>query len=187
MRAFVAVTPPEAVCAQVAALIRELSAAHADIRWVPQPQLHLTLRFLSELSDTQRDALIARLNRVAQDHEPFAVQLAALDGFPTLRHPRVLWVGLSAGGGELTQLAAAIEAACAAVGLLAETRPFTPHLTIGRVRSPEGSRGLCARLETLRWKAPEAWMVQELTLYQSILESGGARHIALAGVPLRGG
>ena len=186
MRAFLAVDIPDAARSALAALQRELASAGADVKWVAAEQLHLTLKFLGEISDEQRRAAEALLATVAREVVPFVVRLEGVGAFPSAGAPRVIWVGLAEGHEPLMRVATAIEQGGAALSLPKEERALTPHLTIGRVRSPRGRRALSHRLQATRWPPPPPWHVTALRCYQSVLSPTGPAYTVLADIPLSG-
>lgn len=135
LRAFIAVEIPpaiqQAILHETESLRRTLGTEL--VRWVPVENLHLTLKFFGDISsahvDTITDMLTAEAGRVAR----FPIRVSGLGSFPTPKRARVLWVGLNAPAA-LTSLQHGVESAAARLGYEAEERPFSPHLTIGRVR-----------------------------------------------------
>ena len=186
MRAFIALTLPEAVRHSLAALQDTLDASRADVRWVDAQQLHLTLKFLDDITDEQRQAVEALLVRIAQETPVLALSLEGVGAFPSMRAPRVVWVGVKEGQDDVTRLARAIEAASAALSVRRELRPFAAHVTLGRVRSSRHLSMLTRRLEQMTWQPPQPWTARAVTLYESRLGSSGATHIVLANVPFGG-
>jgi 2'-5' RNA ligase len=103
------------------------------VRWVPIRNVHLTLKFLGDVSPTSLDLIKQMLTTEAAQVQCFEVQIEGLGSYPSSRRPRVLWVGLHAPAA-LATLQHAIEAASARLGFESEEREYSPHLTIGRVR-----------------------------------------------------
>lgn len=184
MRAFIAIALPELVRTSLANLQRELAQSGADVKWVSPAQLHLTLKFLDEITEEERQAVEALLGRLAVREAPFILGLAELGAFPSVSAPRVVWVGLSEGADAVMRIAQAIEDEGRTIGLRREARPLSPHLTLGRVRSPRGRQGLSRLLRETRWESPLPWRVSSLTLYQSVLRPDGPQHTILAEIPL---
>jgi len=183
VRAFLAVAlPPEArACASQA--VEELRRAlHADVRWVPPENHHLTLKFLGEIPEDRIDALVARAGAKCASVAPFEVALAGFGAFPSAREARVLWLGVARGGAALAKLARKLDSAARVAGAERERRPFAAHLTLGRLREP-------ARVEIERLAPPTsvAWSVSEVVLYESRLAPDGARHVPLAHLALGAG
>ena len=103
------------------------------VRWVPIRNVHLTLKFLGDVSSSSLDMIASSLTVEAARHEAFDMLVEGSGAFPNLRRPRVLWVGLTAPPG-LGLLHRDVDAATARLGYKSEDRAFTPHLTIGYVR-----------------------------------------------------
>ena len=186
MRAFVAVDLPAHVRSALAELQQDLARSNADVKWVEPPNLHVTLKFLDEITDDERRTIEAMLRRIAEQEEPFTLGVREPGAFPSASAPRVLWVGLAEGRERVQRMAEAIEREGAAIPLPREARPFAAHVTLGRMRSPRHRQALAQRLRDTAWRAPDPWRVTTLTLYQSVLGSGGPRYTVLADVPLGG-
>ena len=187
MRAFLALTLPDEIRRSLTALQRELSHAGADVKWVETPNLHVTLKFLGEISDEQRQSVEQLLREVARDETAFALGLDRVGAFPSLSSPRVVWVGLGEGTARAGRLAERLEQGCRGLGMQQEERPFAAHVTLGRVRSPRGTHELVVALKAASWNPPGPWTVEVVTLYQSALSSHGPNYNVLAEVSLKSG
>jgi 2'-5' RNA ligase len=134
LRAFIAIEiPPEikkAIAAQTASLQKE--TGHI-VRWVATDNIHLTLKFLGEVSPSSLELLSQTLHSECIQHNPFEISVSNLGCFPNPRRPRVIWIGLNAPV-DLGRLQYKIETAAACLGYEVDEKPFSPHLTIGRVR-----------------------------------------------------
>jgi 2'-5' RNA ligase len=146
--------------------------------------IHLTLKFLGEVAAEQLEAVSASLGAVAAATPPIALGARGLGVFPTLTRPRVVWAGVPGGAGALAALAGRIDAAMAPLGFAPEARPFRGHLTLGRVRSPGGTRPLTAQVVAGGQAVFGDWTVRELQLYRSHLRPSGAVYEVLAAWPL---
>lgn len=187
MRAFVAITLPDAQRRTLATLQRALAESRADVKWVEPANLHLTLKFLGEIEEGQRRTVETFLQRVAARQEPFAMSLEELGAFPSPTAPRVIWVGVGQGRTEAAGLAEAIDQESVAIGVPKEERSFAAHITIGRVRSPRNRDALTRRLREATWHPPPPWRVAAVTLYQSVLSPQGPTYTVLAEAPLGAG
>jgi len=103
------------------------------VRWVPSKNIHLTLKFLGEVSSANLDLIKNMLTTEAAQHQAFDVSIEGIGSYPTTRQPRIIWIGLDAPAA-LGSLQRAIETGAARLGYPPEERKFSPHLTIGRVR-----------------------------------------------------
>ncbi len=105
-----------------------------SVRWVQPDGIHLTLKFLGDTPEDKLKAIEAALARAAAESAPFSFTVGSLGCFPNARQPRVVWVGLQEPTGALARLQQAVEAHVAPLGFPTEKRPFSPHLTLGRVQ-----------------------------------------------------
>lgn len=175
MRTFVAIDPPSRIKQVVEELQRGLLPIEGLRRARPE-QSHLTLKFLGEIHERQRDECIAGLSRIRQ--APFSIRLAHLGSFPDARHPRVLWLGVSPS----LELAALAQAVDLATGTIAKTSPFVPHLTLARLS------GRAAKFDAAALEVPVPaleFAVEAFALYRSVPGPVGARHEVLQAFALK--
>ena len=187
MRLFVAVDLPEAIRAALKQLIQKLRAELPDLRWVRPEGIHITLKFLGEVSEADASAVRRELEAsVPGCAPPFDVRIAGMGTFPDnpRQRPRVLWAGVGAERGSLATLQQRVEEACARAGQARERRPFAPHLTLARV----GDSGPPPTLAQVVWAYREidlgGFSVDGVTLFQSILGPQGATYRNLGGFAL---
>jgi RNA 2',3'-cyclic 3'-phosphodiesterase len=189
IRTFIAVELPPRVKSRVGGLIDKLRVAGAEVNWVRPEQMHLTLKFLGDVPDTETPDICRVVREVANQFEPFEVICRGAGAFPIGREPRTLWVGVEDGAEELKRLQAALdEALKTKLGFAKEQRGFHPHLTIGRVKGEApGSRGELARLlaEHAEFDADLA-VIDELVTFASFLDRKGPTHDALDHAELGG-
>jgi 2'-5' RNA ligase len=185
IRAFVAVDIDSAVTARIAAAIELLKPRIPGIRWVAPQSIHLTLKFLGNIDESGIEAIGAALRSRLRLFRPFSISVKGLGVFPGPRRARVLWVGLP--GARLQTLASGIESALQPLGFAPESRPFSPHLTIGRWRETSPAPALLSA-ELANWQAHDfgASDVGSVRLMQSLLRPDGAKYRALITVPLAG-
>ena len=147
--------------------------AHLDLpgRIAPPENWHVTLRFLGSVDTVTLERFIGSLSGMDL-HHPFRIRLGGFGAFPNPKKATVLWVGVEAGSAELTELAGASEEAAQIAGLVADERPFRPHLTLGRIRPPEDIRRLLESAERLRLE----WLCEAIVVYQSHLGGHNARY-----------
>jgi len=186
MRTFVAVPLPKECQAMLDEQQRGLRSCGADVRWVAIPSIHLTLKFLGEAEPGSIARLTESLENVAKSHHGFDLRLHGLGCFPNSRNPRVLWCGIDGSTESLSQLQQEVESACASCGFAPETRPFHPHLTLGRVN---GKRNLQALQDCIKIGSDLecSFKVDRFHLYQSTLRPQGALYTVLKTMALGGG
>ena len=183
LRAFIAVDLAPQVVAKIGAAIADLKQRLDGLRWVPQTNFHLTLKFLDAIREEQVEDIYDAMTRELRPFSRCIINAKGLGVFPDSRKPRILWVGVESN--ELAVLAAHIDRALAALGFAAETREFKAHLTIGRWRQPtRASRQLIAELE--RWRSVDFGhsKIDAVIIFQSVLKPGGAEYRRLKTIPL---
>lgn len=156
-------------------------------RWVQPEAAHLTLKFLGATDRSLVAPLCAALGRVAERHRPLVLRTGPLGAFPDPRRPRVLWLDLAGDLAELRGLQRAIDATFVPLGIPAESRPFRPHLTIGRLRegAPPPPDTLDRAARALGGTTSEL-PVSTIHLIRSELGRAGARYTTLCAPALRG-
>jgi 2'-5' RNA ligase len=188
LRAFVALTPdpPWAdALAQIQTALSSLAGAR-QIRWTRPAQIHLTLRFLGNIAPAQLRNAGELLQLACCGFSPFALELDGLGCFPNPQRPGIIWAGLRGAVATLLALQDSVRRAFVAFGDHEETKPFQPHLTIGRVNS--GGRPREVPADVLRMALPQAgpWLVSSVELMRSELKASGALHSVLFTQPLSG-
>lgn len=188
IRAFIALdlspeinTRLEDVSAQLKQRLKDV-----QVRWVPVENIHLTLKFLGDVSLANLEMLKKILLSEASNHAPFEMSVGELGAFPSTRRPRVIWVGVTAPP-ELKALQRGIESETARLGYQRENRSFSPHLTLGRVSrnaTSQDARQIGEVLESYKVGFLGATRVQEVHLYRSDLRPGGAVYTRLMSAPL---
>ncbi len=140
MRTFIAIELPPNVAQQLETNIRALQHylrehnAPSCFRWVDPSKIHLTLRFLGETTPAQVQPLATGLREVAHAQRSFALTIGGIGGFPNLRQPRVLWLGVGGDVSQLNALQAAVEARVQLAGFVPEDGLFSAHITVARVQ-----------------------------------------------------
>jgi 2'-5' RNA ligase len=179
VRCFIAIELPGEIKAKLGELTSVLRKTGADVKWVQESNHHLTLKFLGATDEELIPAIREALERNLSLLPPFYIKISGVGHFPGGRHPRVVWVGI--GNSEaLSALQRDIEAEMTKLGYPAEERPFSPHLTLGRVKSPRGTRELLGRLEEFRQTEVGELEVKGVSLMKSELRPAGAEYSPLA-------
>jgi len=185
IRTFVAVEMAPEVRDAAVAVIDDLRQAEADVKWVARENMHLTLQFLGQVpADTINDVCLAVSEAVA-GCEPFDLEIRGLGAFPNARRPRTIWLGVAAGREELAAVQKRAQKALKKLGFKPEDRPFSPHLTIGRVR--EGTPALAERLAGRADESYGRSPITEVVVFSSQLSPSGPTHTPLCRAPLGGG
>ncbi len=188
IRAFIAIELSSDMKHSLAQLIERLKSADLrGIRWVNPESIHLTLKFLGDIPQSQVDEIVAVITSCANQSHPFALSLGELGSFPKLDAPRVLLVGLNGDIDELTPLQQGIEDGLQNLGFQREKRPFSPHLTLARMRDRATLRDRKqVGLAFAEAQGPEeaSMEVRSLSLMKSTLTPSGAVYTRLASAAL---
>ena len=129
MRIFIGIDLDNEIRNKITRFLEGVSPFAPDARWVRPESLHITLKFIGEQKPEQAEAITRKLQAVKSG--PFEISISGYGFFPTVRAPRVFWIGIQAGP-ELVKLARDIDAAMAEFGIPREERAFSPHLTLAR-------------------------------------------------------
>lgn len=182
MRAFIAVELP--IHVRDAAVSVQQALGGGGIKWVEPEHVHVTMRFLGEITEAQRQAIGLLLAEVARSRAPIEAVLSEVGTFPERGMPRVIWVGIGQGADQLSRLAEEIERGLASLSIPKEERRFVAHVTLGRVRSPRAGDALRRRLTQIRWIPPAPFRIEHVTLFQSTLGRTGPVYTTLGRFPL---
>lgn len=180
IRLFIAVQIPAEVRRGLAEVERELTASEADVKWIPEGNFHVTLKFLGYVEQTRVDAVSGALQSAVEGLAPFDVELAGVGAFPRISSPSVVWVGVSSGGEELKSLAERVESALEGIGFTREERPFSGHITLGRVKSPRNRDRLRDLIGELRERKVGSFKVESVSLMRSDLRPTGPIYTRIA-------
>ncbi len=190
VRTFIAVELSPRVITRAGNLMDELRAIGAEVNWVHPQQMHLTLKFLGDVSDTETPDICRVVKEVADEFEPFEIVCRGAGAFPNARDPRTLWIGIQDGADELKRLQAAIDDAFKSqLGYGKEQRAFHPHITLGRIKHipPEKHSELTELLEKHAHFDADLAIIDEVVTFASFLGRGGPQHDPLDHAELRGG
>ncbi|MCW4004044.1 MAG: RNA 2',3'-cyclic phosphodiesterase [Candidatus Bathyarchaeota archaeon] len=130
----------EAVLARLGAVQKQLVETGADLKMVAPQNIHVTLRFLGDISPTMVEKVYEAMKQVK--FSPFTVQLCGLGVFPSLSYPRVVWVGMTQGAEQLKSIFSQLEPQIQSLGFPKDAYGFSPHLTTARVRSGKNKQQL---------------------------------------------
>jgi RNA 2',3'-cyclic 3'-phosphodiesterase len=186
IRAFLAIDLPESYRAGLTTVQDYLKKSGADVRWTSVAGIHLTLKFFGDIDENQVDALAAAAAGITGAAPNFTLGVKGVGTFPGPKNPRVIWLGLSGQTDILARLVQNLAPAFAPLGFPPEKRTFTPHLTLGRVRSSQGREALYRSLESVSLPIFPEFLVKELILYRSTLRPQGALYTPLRLIALQG-
>ena len=185
IRSFIAIELPQPLKSRMDEVQRELCRTEADVKWVRPEGIHLTLKFLGSIRRDDVERISQSIAPAIAGWEPFEVRVQGMGCFPNPRNPRVVWLGMERGREMLASLQKTLEEKMAELSFPPEDRPFSPHLTLGRARSPRGRGDLARAIEKHRETEVGTFQVREVFLFRSELRPSGAVYTKLGEFPLR--
>ncbi|MBW2646020.1 MAG: RNA 2',3'-cyclic phosphodiesterase [Deltaproteobacteria bacterium] len=185
IRSFIAIELPGQVIEAIKKLQEDLRKYGLGIRWVRPENIHLTLKFLGNISEEDVAPITSVLKTATDTTEPFHLRGQGLGIVPGISRPQVIWIGMSGDVEPLKQFQLRVEEGLEQLGFPKEKRPFRSHLTIGRVKGKLEKRILLEAIEQLGIFESDSFIADSIILFRSDLQRSGAVYTKLAEVPLR--
>ena len=187
MRCFIAIVLPEELKAKIAGIQDRLKTAGADVSWTRQEGMHLTLKFLGEVEEKRTPEIERALDMAVDGITAFTLTVSGMGIFPDMRRPRVVWIGLKEEGDNLIRLHKGVDEELKKTGFPSEDRRFTPHITLGRIRSNRNIEKLLKLIDVEKGVDSGSFEVSDLHLIKSELKPSGAVYTELYSVMLSSG
>jgi RNA 2',3'-cyclic 3'-phosphodiesterase len=162
-------------------LRKAVPEAHAS--WSKPDNIHLTLKFLGDISESRVQSLSKAAANASTALDPFSIGVQGSGVFPTRGQPRVLWIGMEDLQGKLGELYRRLEDECGKAGFRKEARPFHPHLTLARLRKPSWAHELAEAHKQMQFE-PVEFTVSELLVIRSELSGEGSKYTTISRHPL---
>jgi RNA 2',3'-cyclic 3'-phosphodiesterase len=161
--------------------VRQLREAVPDVAasWTRVENIHLTLKFFGNVAVDRIPKISAAASRAAKEFSSFPIGVGTTGVFPRPSRPQVLWIGVSDPTGKLSMLQRRLEEECEIEGFEKEDRAFRPHLTLARMRKPEGAKRLAEAHMHMQFDPAEITL-SELTVFRSELSSKGSRYTPIS-------
>ncbi len=182
IRTFIAIDVDDSIRDMLGAIIRRMAQELPSVRWVDPQGIHLTLAFLGNLTDERLADAMQAAEVTAPRVMPFEIRLSRLGVFDSLLHPRVIWVGIDEPSGVLQQLYSVLNRELENRDFAVEKRPFSPHLTLARIKVPLKSderQSLQHLLKGTKIASSSPYRVAQLSVMKSELLRSGARYTHL--------
>jgi 2'-5' RNA ligase len=181
LRTFIAAGLDKPIRERLVALQEALGRADAEVKWVERENLHVTLLFLGEVTDRDIPAVCQAVGDCCKVHAPFSLNVETAGCFPNPRRPRTLWAGVGQGVQELVALHDALEPPLLDLGCYRrEERQYTPHITLGRVRSERPDDRLALALAKQAGWRGGSMDVREVLVMSSELRPQGPEYTVLS-------
>ncbi|MGC8744682.1 MAG: RNA 2',3'-cyclic phosphodiesterase [Verrucomicrobiia bacterium] len=186
VRCFIAIRPPDAVLDKILGLMKdfEKKIPNEFIRWCSKEQLHLTLKFLGNVNESDIEKLQQSIGNSCSGFSQFELTICGLGCFPVFDFPKIIWLGITGETNILRALQETIEINVCEFGDSKEEREFKPHLTLGRIKNAPRrelfSIGKGLKVAVSQVGVIGNWIVREVLLMQSVLQPSGAVYNELA-------
>src|SRR5713226_4036260 len=169
------------ILSRIASILSSLQALGGDLKPVERENIHLTLKFLGDVSAPRLAEVKSSLKQLA--FPAFTAEIKGAGAFPNLNHMNVIWVGVNDGWSQIEQIYEQVEKLLSGLGFRREHRPFSPHITIARVRSGRKRDEVASFLQRLTEESFGTITVDKIRLKQSILSSSGPKYSTLLEIP----
>lgn len=183
LRLFIALETPPVIIPQIAAIRDRLKASNADVKWEPDEKLHATLKFLGKTDEGLLPEIVSYIRGVCETKPSLLMKYKGVGCFPNQHSPKVVWIGMEDVSGKLGALQGEIESALAQLEFRPEERKFHAHVTLGRVKSDRGVRGLLRMMESITFESQPV-EIHEVGLIKSDLKPDGSVYTTLKRIPL---
>jgi len=185
IRTFIAIKIPVELQKAFEELIRHMQRIPGDVRWVNPHSVHITLKFLGEISAQEVENVFGGMEKAVAGVPAFSLKTGSKGAFPDLKRPRVYWVGLTEeNNSHLLDLQKNIEKEMALCGFPAEERAFKAHLTVGRVKNPRGIEAVSDLF--MKYQFPEIeFFANEVLVMKSELTPRGPVYSVQKAFPLK--
>ncbi len=189
VRAFIAIELPDELKLALTRLQDQLkSGGQTSVKWVDPYSIHLTLKFLGNIGRDMAGRITTALEEAVRGVHPFHLEARGLGAFPGLKRVQVVWVGVTGEVDRLSQLQQRIESNLAPLGFVPESRPFTAHLTLARLRdrvTPDERQSLGHLIDSTSFDTVYAIDVGSVHLMRSQLTREGAVYSRISSVKLK--
>jgi 2'-5' RNA ligase len=184
IRSFVSIDlDDEKVLSQVESIMSSLLSLGGDLKPVERENIHLTLKFLGNVSAAKLEEVKSALAQVT--FPPFSLEIKGAGAFPNLKRMNVVWVGIGEGWSQVELIYEQTERILHQLGFSRETRPFSPHITVARVKSGRKRDEIAAFLGHLTDESFGTFNVESFRLKESVLSPSGPKYSTLFEAPPR--
>jgi len=188
IRSFIALELPSSIQSEIiwqTTILRE-HYPNPIIRWVKQGNIHLTLKFLGDISETDIEFLAKSLAHEASQVDQFSISFTNLGIFPNPKKPRIIWIGINSPA-SLGEFQSKIEALTSRNGIQIEPRPFSPHITLGRIaknHSMLNIENLIVDIGSINVSDIDMVNICAIKIFKSDLKPDGPVYTAIHNIPL---
>jgi 2'-5' RNA ligase len=179
IRSFIAIELPEKIIDAIQKVQERMRSYGFNVRWVRPQNVHLTLKFLGDINEADAEKVGRAIFESAKGFAPLALAVKGVGTFPSIKRPRVIWIGVAGQLNELIGLQKTLDGKLAAIGFPAEKRAFKGHLTLGRAKGSIGPKQLLEAMAELAGFETEPFVADKVALFKSELKPSGAVYTKL--------
>ena len=185
IRTFIAIKLSPKIISKISGAQEGLKRSGAWVKWVRPENIHLTLKFLGYIIPEELERVKIAARDTLKLFKPFEISVFGLGAFPKIEYPRLIWVGIDEGKEELKRMVSNLEKRLAIIGFTREKRPFSPHLTIGRVKSSKRRERLIEAFT--KFTAPNLGNMRatKISIVKSELTPQGPIYTTMDEIPLK--
>ncbi len=173
LRTFIAIELESPIQETLKKIQDHLRKSGAEVKWVNLENIHLTLKFLGDVSEEKIDSLVKNLKEVLLDRPDFTFDLTHLGAFPKPENPKIIWAGITVGKEEIAKIVSILEDRLHSIGFEKETRDFAPHVTLGRLHSSINRFALSELIKNYFFPQAMNQNAKQIILFKSTLTSSG--------------
>ncbi|MCK4648773.1 RNA 2',3'-cyclic phosphodiesterase [bacterium] len=185
VRTFIATKLTPEILSNISKLQEELKKTVLEVKWVKPENIHLTLKFLGHIIPEELEKVKLATREALKPFAPFEISVSGLGAFPKINYPRIIWTGIDKGKEELKRIAFSIEKNLAKIGFAREKKSFSPHLTLGRVKSSKGRERLIEALSLVKTSNLGSMRVAKIFIVKSELRPQGPVYTTLEEIDLK--
>lgn len=184
IRCFIAVPLPESVKIHIHKIQENICSLGLKMRWIKPENIHLTLKFLGDIPFSDIDAVYRAMAQTSESFKPLTLGIKGIGVFPSIKNPRILWMGMKEETHTLIQLQQSLENNLIHLGFQKEKRSFKAHLTIARIKNRIFPKDLLEVIEKYKKFELEPFIANDIILYKSVLKPTGAVYTKLKTITL---
>ena len=185
IRTFIAIELDASIQKALQNIQDQLKKAQCEVKWVKPENIHVTLKFLGDISSDQVELIEQILERTLAPFRSFPMEITHVGAFPKIENPHIIWVGTNPQQHTVKDMALFLEKQLEMAGFKKEDRDFAPHITIGRLKLSTNKPALVKAIKSVAIAPPLLQLVQKITLFKSTLSSQGSIYEALRTVQLK--
>ena len=186
VRTFIGIEIENTVISEISQELSYLKNQFPNINWIRPENIHITLKYLGNVEPNDLRKVFSEIAKIGLSEAPFSLEIESTGVLPDLRRPKVVYAGCGFGGNELISLQNKIAKTCDTLGYPFEKKPYTPHITLGRIKKPSYALGIDDIILDMNNIDFGISDVDEIIVYMSELTSTGAEYSPMHRVRLEG-